>query len=72
MKVLLSAVITVLLLLACAKQLTVEQQVIATLRNMEVAAEEGEQGEEEDLVERSESEDGDDDDDGDKAWNPPG
>lgn len=42
MKGILCAVIAALLLLACSKQLTVEQQVIATLRNMEVAAEEGE------------------------------
>ena len=42
MKVFLCAGMTLLLLLACSKQLTVEQQVIATLRNMEVAAEAGE------------------------------
>jgi len=36
-----SFVIAVLLLAACGDNLTVEQQVIATLRNMEYAAEEG-------------------------------
>jgi len=36
-----SFVIAVLLLAACGDDLTVEQQVIATLRNMEYAAEEG-------------------------------
>lgn len=36
-----SFVIAVLLLAACGDELTVEQQVIATLRNMEYAAEEG-------------------------------
>ena len=36
-----SLVIAVLLLAACSDELTVEQQVIATLRNMEYAAEEG-------------------------------
>ena len=36
-----SLVIAVLLLAACGDELTVEQQVIATLRNMEYAAEEG-------------------------------
>lgn len=42
MRAILSAVTAALLLVACSKQLTVEQQVIATLQNMEVAAEEGE------------------------------
>ena len=36
-----SLVVAVLLLAACGDELTVEQQVIATLRNMEYAAEEG-------------------------------
>jgi hypothetical protein len=36
-----SLVVAVLLLAACGDDLTVEQQVIATLRNMEYAAEEG-------------------------------
>jgi len=36
-----SLVVVVLLLAACGDELTVEQQVIATLRNMEYAAEEG-------------------------------
>ena len=42
MKALLSAALASLLLFACSQELSVEQQVIATLRNMEVAAEEGE------------------------------
>lgn len=42
MRAILSVVTAALLLVACSKQLTVEQQVIATLQNMEVAAEEGE------------------------------
>lgn len=37
----LSAIIMLGLLAACGKKLTVEQQVIATIRNMEYAAEEG-------------------------------
>ena len=37
----LSTILTVGLLAACAEKLTVEQQIIATLRNMEYAAEEG-------------------------------
>ena len=41
MRLVLSAVLAVLLITACGKKLTVEQQVIATLRNMEYAAEEG-------------------------------
>ncbi len=36
-----STVLAVILLAACGEKLTVEQQVIATLRNMEYAAEEG-------------------------------
>ena len=40
--VLLTALLPVLLLIACAETLSVEQQIIATLRNMEYAAEEGE------------------------------
>lgn len=38
----LGAVLAALLLTACSESLTVEQQVIATLRNMETAAEAGE------------------------------
>ena len=41
MKFVLSAVLTALTLAACGQKLSVEQQVIATLRNMEYAAEEG-------------------------------
>lgn len=41
MRLILSAFLAVLLVTACSKKLTVEQQVIATLRNMEYAAEEG-------------------------------
>lgn len=41
LKSILSAFLAVLLITACGKELTVEQQVIATLRNMEYAAEEG-------------------------------
>jgi hypothetical protein len=36
-----NAVLFVLLLVACSEELSVEQQIIATLRNMEAAAEEG-------------------------------
>ncbi len=42
MKPILATVLTSLLLVSCGDKLTVEQQVIATLRNMEVAAESGE------------------------------
>lgn len=35
------AILAVVLLLGCGERLTVEQQIIATLRNMEYAAEEG-------------------------------
>lgn len=42
MKIFVAAAITGLLLVACGSELSVEQQVIATLRNMEEAAEEGE------------------------------
>lgn len=42
MKVCLAAVFASLLLVSCGEDLTVEQQVIATLRDMEVAAESGE------------------------------
>ena len=42
MKLTIRATLAVLLLVACSKDLSVEQQVIATLRAMEVAAEEGE------------------------------
>lgn len=41
MKFVLGAALVVLLLEACSKELSVEQQIIATLRNMEYAAEEG-------------------------------
>lgn len=41
MRLLLFAVLTAMLLVGCGEKLTVEQQVIATLRNMEAAAEEG-------------------------------
>jgi len=41
MRIALKAVLLVLLLVACSEELTVEQQIIATLRNMEAAAEEG-------------------------------
>jgi hypothetical protein len=41
MKFVFSVVITALLLVACSKTPSVEQQIIATLRSMEVAAEEG-------------------------------
>ena len=41
MRLALNAVLLVGLLLACSEELTVEQQIIATLRNMEAAAEEG-------------------------------
>jgi hypothetical protein len=41
MRRLLFAVLTALLLVGCGEKLTVEQQVIATLRNMEAAAEDG-------------------------------
>lgn len=41
MRSVLSAVLAALLVAACGEKLTVEQQVIATLRNMEYAAEEG-------------------------------
>ena len=37
-----SAVLAALLLVACGKDLSVEQQIIATLRNMEATAEQGE------------------------------
>jgi hypothetical protein len=42
MKALLAAVFAGLLLVSCGENRTVEQQIIATLRNMEVAAEAGE------------------------------
>jgi len=42
MKVFLAAILCGALLVACGEELTVEQQVIATLRDMEVAAEAGE------------------------------
>ena len=41
MKFVLGTVIAICLLVACGEKLTVEQQIIATLRNMEYAAEEG-------------------------------
>jgi len=41
MRFVLGAALTVMLLTACSKELSVEQQIIATLRNMEYAAEEG-------------------------------
>ena len=41
MRLALSVVLAALLLASCSDELTVEQQVIATLRNMEYAAEEG-------------------------------
>ncbi len=41
MRLVLSLVSTLLLLAACADELSVEQQIIATIRNMEYAAEEG-------------------------------
>lgn len=41
MRLLLGAALAVLLLSACGEKLTVGQQIIATLRNMEVAAEQG-------------------------------
>ena len=41
MRFVLSTILTVGLLAACSEKLTVEQQIIATLRNMEYAAEEG-------------------------------
>ena len=41
MRLVLSVVLAALLLASCSDELTVEQQVIATLRNMEYAAEEG-------------------------------
>ena len=41
MRLVLGAALAVLLLTACSKELSVEQQIIATLRNMEYAAEEG-------------------------------
>ncbi len=41
MKPFLSLVLAVLLVAACGEKLSVEQQIIATLRNMEFAAEEG-------------------------------
>lgn len=42
MRIFFSAALTGLLLTACSGELSVEQQIIATLRNMEVAAEQGE------------------------------
>jgi hypothetical protein len=42
MRALLLGALVSLLLIACGEELTVEQQVIATIRNMEVAAEGGE------------------------------
>lgn len=42
MKTVISVILAVSLLAACGKELSVEQQIIATLRNMEYAAEEGE------------------------------
>ena len=41
MRILSGIVLATLLLAACGEKLTVEQQIIATLRNMEYAAEEG-------------------------------
>jgi hypothetical protein len=41
MKFVTNAVLFVLLLVACSEELSVEQQIIATLRNMEAAAEDG-------------------------------
>jgi hypothetical protein len=41
MRLILSTVLTVLLITSCGKEPSVKQQVIATLRNMEYAAEEG-------------------------------
>ena len=41
MKIVLSTFLAIGLLAACGEKLTVEQQIIATLRNMEYAAEEG-------------------------------
>lgn len=41
MRFLLVAALAVVMLLGCGEKLTVEQQIIATLRNMEFAAEEG-------------------------------
>jgi len=41
MRLVFSAVLAALLLIACSKELSVEQQVITTLRAMEIAAEEG-------------------------------
>jgi len=42
MRFILTALLAGVLLVACGDKLSVEQQIIATLRNMEVAAEEGE------------------------------
>lgn len=42
MRTALSVFLTVLLLVGCSEELSVDQQIIATLRNMEYAAEEGE------------------------------
>ena len=42
MRAVLSTILTGLLLVACGENLSVEQQIIATLRNMEEAAEKGE------------------------------
>jgi hypothetical protein len=42
MKLALSCLLTTLILVACGENLSVDQQIIATLRNMEYAAEEGE------------------------------
>jgi len=42
MKLALSAALAALLLTACGEKLSVEQKIIATLRNMEAAAEQGE------------------------------
>lgn len=42
MRLVLSWVLCTLILAACGEELSVEQQIIATLRNMETAAEEGE------------------------------
>ena len=42
MRLAFSAALAALLLVACSEKLSVEQQIIATLRNMEAAAEEGE------------------------------
>ena len=42
MRTVICVLLSIILLAACGKELSVEQQIIATLRNMEVAAEEGE------------------------------